>query len=379
MDTFMESSWYYARYTCHDNRRADLGCAAPLDRAKADHWLPVDLYIGGIEHAVLHLLYARFFQKALADTGHSTVREPFKRLLCQGLVCMETYSRPGEGGRKSWFYPDEVETVRDAKGAVTGAKLLADGQPVTVGRVEKMSKSKRNTVDPQLLINTYGADTARLFILFAAPPELDVVWNEDSVKGAYRFIKRVWFMVQESLPRLAGVTPFAGHVKDLSGADAAVVRKIHVTIKKATDAMERDFAFNTTIAACMELLNELDPTVNRPDVLAFGLRAVVRLLAPMIPHVTAELWAILTGERAADAIITAGWPTFDATQMDADEVEYPVQINGKMRGKLVLARSLAGPALEQAVRDHADVVRLCEGKQIRKLIVVPGKIVNIVA
>ena len=378
MDTFMQSSWYFARYACHDNRRADLGAAAPLDKTKVDHWLPVDLYIGGIEHAVLHLLYARFFQKALADTGHTQVREPFKRLLCQGMVCMETYSRPGEGGRKSWYYPDEVEVVRDSKGGVTGGMLKADSQPVTVGRVEKMSKSKRNTVDPQRLIDLYGADTARLFILFAAPPELDVVWNEDSVKGAHRFIKRVWVMVHESLPRLAGVTPFAGHVKDLTGADAAVVRKVHATIKKATDAMERDFAFNTTIAGCMELLNEIDPKTNRPEVLAFALRAVVRLLAPMIPHVSSELWAILTGEHAADALITAGWPIHDATQMDADEVEYPVQINGKMRGKLVLARTLTGPALEQTVRDHADVIRLCEGKAIRKLIVVPGKIVNIV-
>jgi leucyl-tRNA synthetase len=378
MDTFMESSWYFARYTCHDNRRADLGCAAPLDKARADHWLPVDLYIGGIEHAVLHLLYARFFQKALADTGHAGVREPFKRLLCQGMVCMETYSREGANGRPQWFYPDEVNVVRDAKGVVTSAVLAADGASVRVGRVEKMSKSKRNTVDPQKLIDTYGADTARLFILFAAPPEMDVVWSEDAVKGAHRFLKRVWALCQDQAVRLASTAPFAGHVKDLTGADAAVVRKVHATVKKATDAMERDFAFNTTIAACMELMNELKPEALKPEVVKLGLTTLVRLLAPMVPHVCQELWADLGGGSRADDLIKAGWPTYDPAQMEADEAEYPVQVNGKMKGKIVLPRSLAGAALEQAVREHPEILRVCEGKAIRKLIVVPGKIVNLV-
>ncbi len=194
MDTFMESSWYFARFTCPDS-------AGPLDKKRVDHWLPVDLYIGGIEHAVLHLLYARFFQKALCDIGYSTVREPFKRLLCQGMVCMETLYRESDG-KKQYFYPDEVEIERDDKGRMVSARARADGQPVQVGRVEKMSKSKRNTVDPQHLIDTYGADTARLFVLMNVPPELDVQWSEDMVRGANRFLKRVWVLVQANLATL---------------------------------------------------------------------------------------------------------------------------------------------------------------------------------
>ena len=375
MDTFMESSWYFLRYACHDNRRADLGCEAPLDRARVDHWLPVDLYIGGIEHAVMHLLYARFFTKALADTDHVGVREPFKRLLCQGMVCLETYYRPGENGRKQWFYPEEVDVVKDAKGKVISATAKVDGQPVTVGRVEKMSKSKRNTVDPQHLVETYGADTARLFTLFAAPPELDLEWNEASLIGAHKYLKRVWNLAQEQRERLATVAPFAGHVKDLTGADAAVVRKVHATVKRATEAMEKDFSFNTTIAACMELSNELKPEALSPAVLKLGLTTLVRLLAPMVPHITAELWRDLTG---SEDLLAAGWPSYDEAQMVTDEVEYPLQVLGKVRGKLVFPRTLTGADLEAAVLAHADVQAVLGGKPPKKLVIVPGKIVNLV-
>ena len=375
MDTFMESSWYFARYACHDNTQDDLGCAAPLDKRKVDHWLPVDLYIGGIEHAVLHLLYARFFTKALADCGYTAVREPFKRLLCQGMVCMETYFREDGSGKKQYFYPEEVEVEKNEKGKVIKAVAKTDGQPVTVGRVEKMSKSKRNTVDPQVLVDLYGADTARLFSLFAAPPELDLEWNEAGVLGAHRFLKRVWNLAQEQRERLASTAPFAGHVKELSGADQVVGRKIHATIKRATDAMEKDFSFNTTIAACMELMNELKPEALSPAVLKLGLTTLVRLLAPMVPHITAELWRDLTG---SDDIVGAGWPSYDDRQIQADDVEYPVQVNGKVRGKLVFARGLAGAELEQAVRSHGDFLALVGTQTIRKLVIVPGKIINLV-
>jgi leucyl-tRNA synthetase len=375
MDTFMESSWYFARYTCHDNTKADLGCAEPLDRRRVDHWLPVDLYIGGIEHAVMHLLYARFFTKALADCGYTKVREPFKRLLCQGMVCMETYFREESTGKKQYFYPDEVDVEKNDKGKVIKAIAKSDGQPVTVGRVEKMSKSKRNTVDPQLLIDQYGADTARLFALFAAPPELDLEWNEAGVLGAHRYLKRVWVLAQEQKDLLAAVAPFSGHAKDLQGADQAVVRKIHATVKRATDAMEKDFSFNTTIAACMELMNELKPDALSAPVLKLGLTTLVRLLAPMVPHVAAELWRDLTG---SDDVVGAGWPTYDAEQMQADDVDYPVQVNGKMRGKITLARTLLGAELEQAVRSHPDISALIGTQTVRKLVVVPGKIINLV-
>ena len=376
MDTFVESSWYFARYACHDNTRADLGCADPLDRQKVDHWLPVDLYIGGIEHAVLHLLYARFFTKALADCGYTGVREPFKRLLCQGMVCMETYYREEASGKKAYFYPEEVEVEKNDKGRVTKAIAKKDGQPVTVGRVEKMSKSKRNTVDPQTLVDAYGADTARMFALFAAPPELDLEWNEAGVLGAHRFLKRVWVLCQEHKDTLAAVAPFAGHVKELTSAtDQAFVRKVHATVKRATDAMEKDFSFNTTIAACMELANELKPEGLTPSVAKLGLTTLVRLLAPMVPHITAELWRDLTG---SEDLVAAGWPTYDAEQMQADSVDYPVQVNGKMRGKITLARALVGLALEQAVLAHADVQAIIGSQTVKKLVVVPGKIINLV-
>ncbi len=375
MDTFVESSWYFARYACHDNRRADLGCEAPLDRKRVDHWLPVDLYIGGIEHAVLHLLYARFFQKALCDLGYASVREPFKRLLCQGMVCMETYSRKGADGKPQWFYPDEVDVVHDAKGKVISATLTSDKAPVQVGRVEKMSKSKRNTVDPQLLIDTYGADTARLFVLFAAPPELDLEWKEDGVKGMNRFLKRLWTLVVEHLADLREHKPFAGHVRELEGADAAVVRKVHATIKRATDAMERNFAFNATIAACMELANELKPEQLLPGVYRLGVETLLRLLAPMVPHITAELW---THIHPGGDLISAGWPVFDATQIEADEVEYPIQVMGKVRGKLTFPRSLTGAELEAAVRAHPTVIEIVGTNTVRKLVIVPFKIINLV-
>ncbi|MBA3938064.1 MAG: leucine--tRNA ligase [Planctomycetes bacterium] len=368
MDTFMESSWYFARFTCPD-------FAGPLEQKRVDHWLPVDLYIGGIEHAVLHLLYARFFQKALCDIGYSTVREPFKRLLCQGMVCMETFSRPLADGKKQYFYPDELDIDKDDSGRIGAARLKADGQPVDVGRVEKMSKSKRNTVDPQRLIDTYGADTARLFVLSDVPPELDVQWSENSVRGSNRFLKRVWVLVQANLAALQAATPFAGHAKDLAGADQALVRKVHWAVKRATDALEKDFAFNTAIAACMELTNELKPEALSAPVFALGVTSLLRLLAPLAPHLAHELWAELG--NAAD-ITAAGWPAYDATQIDADEAEMPVQVNGKMKGKIVLPRSLAGAALEAAVLAHADVVALIGDRPVRKLVVVPGKIVNLV-
>jgi leucyl-tRNA synthetase len=374
-DTFMESSWYFARYTCHDNTKADLGCAKPLDKSRVDHWLPVDLYIGGIEHAVLHLLYARFFQKALCDIGYSTKREPFKRLLCQGMVCMETLFREKPGEKKQYFYPDEVDVERDAKGRVIAAKAKADGLPVSIGRVEKMSKSKRNTVDPQALIDQYGADSARLFVLSNVPPELDVVWSEDGIRGSHRYLKRLWVLVTEHAERLRAVAPYAGKAGALTGADQAVVRKVHATVKRCSDALERDFAFNTAVAQCMELTNELKPDALTPEVLKLGLTTLVRLLAPMAPHICEELWREL---GAAGDVTAAGWPAYEESEIAGDTVEYPVMVNGKLRGRVVLARSLAGKALEDAALAHETVTAAIDGKALRKAVIVPGKIINLV-
>ena len=375
MDTFVESSWYFARFACHDRRREDLGCAGPLDRARVDHWLPVDLYIGGIEHAVMHLLYARFFQKALCDAGYSGVREPFRRLLCQGMVCMETFFRTAADGKKQYFYPEELDLAKDGSGRVVAATLKADGRPVELGRVEKMSKSKRNTVDPQHLVDQYGADTARLFVLSNVPPELDVVWSEDMVKGSHRFLKRVWTLAQEQRARLAGCAPFAGHVRELSGADAAAVRKVHAAVKRASEALEQDFAFNTAIAQCMELSNALDPEALRPEVLRLGIETLLRLLAPMAPHMAEELWAAY---GHAEGITAAGWPAYDPAQIDEDDCEYPVQVQGKVRARVRISRALTGPALEQALLAHPEVVAALAGRAVRKAVIVPGKICNLV-
>jgi leucyl-tRNA synthetase len=368
MDTFMESSWYFARFACAD-------AAKPLDQPRVDHWLPVDLYVGGIEHAVLHLLYARFFQKALCDIGYSTVREPFKRLLCQGMVCMETLYRDKPDGKKEYFYPEEVDVERDDKGRVTRAIAKKDGQPVAIGRVEKMSKSKRNTVDPQQLIDTYGADTARLFVLMDVPPELDVQWSENAVRGANRFLKRVWTLVQVNRELLGRTAAYTGEAKDAQGADQAVVRLVHAVVKRATDAMERDFAFNTAIAQCMTLTNELKADALSPAVFKLGVSTLLRLLAPMTPHIASELWGDIGGQGD---ITAAGWPSYDERQMLTDDAEYPVQVNGKMRGKIALPRTLAGAELEAAVRAHGEFQAIVGDKPIRKLIVVPGKIVNVV-
>jgi leucyl-tRNA synthetase len=291
------------------------------------------------------------------------------------MVCMETLYRDKPDGKKEYFYPEEVDVERDDKGRVTRATAKKDGQPVTIGRVEKMSKSKRNTVDPQQLIDTYGADTARLFVLSNQPPELDVQWSEEGVRGSNRFLKRVWVLAQANRELLAKTAAYAGTAAEAQGADQAVVRKVHWAVKRATDAMERDFGFHTAISACMELANELKPEALSPAVFKFGVSTLLRLLAPMAPHIAAELWNEIGGQGD---ITAAGWPSYDERQMLTDDAEYPVQVNGKMRGKIALPRTLAGAELDAAVRAHGEFQAIVGDKPIRKLIVVPGKIVNVV-
>ena len=369
MDTFMQSSWYYARYTCPE-------AEAPLDPALINHWLPVDLYVGGIEHACMHLLYARFFQKALCDMGYATAREPFKRLLCQGMVVAETYYRDKEDGQKEWFNPADVVIENDDKGQVTGATLRSDGQPVTVGRIEKMSKSKNNGVDPQAIVDEYGADTARLFILSDVPPEKDLMWDDDGVAGSFRFLKRVWTLVHELLPNIQSVTAYEGKVADLDNdADKAVLRQVHATVKRATEAMERDFGFNVTIAECRKLFNQIQPNKQDAALLRRAIETLVLVLSPIVPHTCEELWVALGHESST---VDAGWPSYDESELVLDEVTYPVQINGKMRGKVNLPNGLDKSNLEQAVTEHPYVQSLIGDKTVRKLIAVPGKIINIV-
>ncbi|TFH88186.1 leucine--tRNA ligase [Billgrantia azerbaijanica] len=372
-DTFMESSWYYARFACADNH------AAMLDE-RADYWLPVDLYIGGIEHAILHLLYARFFHKLMRDFGLVTSDEPFQRLLTQGMVIAETFYRHTENGGKAWFNPADVAVERDDKGRPVSATLISDGQPVEMGGIEKMSKSKNNGVDPQSMIERFGADTVRLFMMFAAPPEQSLEWSDSGVEGAHRFLKRLWRLVFEHLE--AG-EPGRLDVEALDEAQRALRRKTHETIKKASDDVGRRTTFNTAIAAVMELSNALGRFQNEgrdtsPQGLAVAREAVeacVLLLAPITPHACHALWQALGHDGP---VIDATWPAVDESALARDTIELVVQVNGKLRARIEVAADAAKDAIEAQAFAAENVQRHTEGKTVRKVIVVPGKLVNIV-
>ena len=369
-DTFMESSWYYARFCCADNPEAMLD-------ERANYWLPVDLYIGGIEHAILHLLYARFFHKLMRDFGLVDSDEPFQRLLTQGMVIAETFYRPEANGGKEWFNPADVEVKRDDKGRPLSATLISDGQPVEMGGIEKMSKSKNNGVDPQAMIDRFGADTVRLFMMFAAPPEQSLEWSDSGVEGAHRFVKRVWRLVHE---HVAAGTPGALDVTALNDDQKALRRKTHETIAKCSDDIGRRTTFNTAIAAVMELVNAIsrfeDTSEQGLAVSRGAVEACVLLLSPIIPHASHSLWATLGHD---EAVIDASWPAADAEAMEKDSIELVVQVNGKLRARLSFAADADRDAIEAAALADANVTKHTDGKTVRKVIVVPGKLVNIVA
>ena len=367
-DTFMESSWYYARYCSaqtHD---------AMLDPEKANYWLPVDQYIGGIEHAILHLLYARFFHKLLRDTGLVESDEPFKRLLCQGMVLADSYYRDTEKGGKEWFSPLDVNVQRDEKGAISGATLKADGKPVEVAGMSKMSKSKNNGIDPQTMVERYGADTVRLFMMFAAPPEMTLEWSDSGVEGAQRFLRRLWKLTFDFIN--AG-----GYVsgETLNSQQKNLRRELHKAIAKVSDDMGRRQHFNTAIAAIMELLNHLQkaPMETSADrqVLGEAIDAVVRMLAPITPHICEQLWIELGHE---EPLSFTAWPDVDESALVEDEKLIVVQINGKVRAKLTVPADASAEQVEQQAFDDESVQKHIEGKDIRKKIYVPGKILNIV-
>jgi len=360
MDTFVESSWYYARYACPD---FDGGM---LD-ARANKWLPVDQYIGGIEHAILHLLYARFFHKLIRDEGLVSSDEPFVNLLTQGMVIADTYYRDSADGKKTWFNPADVETRDDV------TVLKADGQPVVAGGIEKMAKSKNNGVDPQALIDQYGADTARLFTMFAAPPEQSLEWSDAGVEGAHRFLKRLWKLAFEHVQG-GTVAAFAGG--ELPDAAKTLRRQLHQTIHKVSDDIERRKQFNTAIAAVMELMNALaklegmDATTRsvRQEVL----EAAVAMLAPIVPHISEALYAALK----PDAVMA--WPTVDEAALVQDEIELMLQVNGKLRGQIRVAATTTREAVEAAALASEVAQKYLEGKPPKKVVVVPGRLVNIV-
>ncbi|SDW41258.1 leucyl-tRNA synthetase [Marinobacter mobilis] len=370
-DTFMESSWYYARF-CSPNY--DKGM---LDPAAANYWLPVDQYIGGIEHAILHLLYARFFHKLLRDVGLVTSSEPFNRLLCQGMVLAETFYREDDNGGKIWISPADVQVEKDDKGQVVGAVHQDDGQPVIPGGMTKMSKSKNNGIDPQAIIDEYGADTVRLFMMFAAPPEQSLEWSDSGVEGAHRFLKRLWRAVGEH--RTAGDVPTLD-ISSLNGSQKALRRKTHETITKVSDDISRRLTFNTSIAAVMELMNEVGKLGGtEPQDLAVtqeALEAAVLMLAPIAPHICHSLWQALGHTQP---VVDTDWPKADKEAMVKTEIQVVLQVNGKVRAKADVPANIDKAALEQLALENENVIRFTEGKTVRKVIVVPGKLVNIVA
>ena len=367
-DTFMESSWYYARYC---SPRAD----AMLDPAKANYWLPVDQYIGGIEHAILHLLYARFFHKLLRDTGLVESDEPFKRLLCQGMVLADSFYHEDDKGGKIWVSPQSVRIERDEKGRVVQA-TTAEGHAVIHDGMNKMSKSKNNGIDPQSMVDKYGADTVRLFMMFAAPPELTLEWSDTGVEGAHRFIRRVWKQVYDFQAYAQSSTL---DINSLTAAQKALRRDIHKAIAKVTDDMGRRQHFNTAIAAIMELMNTLQKAplqeANDKALMQEGLESIVIMLSPITPHVCDRLWSALGHQSDINFV---PWPQVDQNALVEDEKLVVVQVNGKVRTKVTVPVDADQAAVEQAAFADENVQRFVEAKTVRKIIYVPGKIFNIV-
>jgi len=357
MDTFVDSSWYFARFCCP-------GQDAAMVDARADYWMPVDQYIGGIEHAILHLLYSRFFQRAMRDEGLSKIAEPFTNLLTQGMVLAETYYRDAPQGRREWIHPSDVEVQRDAKGKIVSAKRRGDGAEAVFDGIGTMSKSKNNGVDPQALIEKYGADTARFFIIFASPPTNTLEWSDEGVEGSYRFLRRLWTYCtkfDQPGPRMADTL------------EKTTRFEIHSILKQANYDLQK-LQFNTVASACMKILNALERFSGRRNkVTEEGLSILLRLLAPITPHVAHHLWRELD---FGEDIMRADWPEPDPAALEQDEIEYVVQIAGKTRGNLRAPKTADDKALEALVRASDIGQRYIADRPVRKVIVVPGRLVS---
>ncbi len=366
MDTFMESSWYFMRYTCPDYEDG------PLDRARNDYWMPVDQYIGGIEHAVLHLLYSRFFTKVLRDMGMVGQDEPFTNLLTQGMVCKETVRCPKHG----WLDPEDVV---EEESEVYGCREC--GSLAAVGRKEKMSKSKGNVVDPGDLVERYGADTVRLFCLFASPPEKDLEWSDRGVEGSARFLNRLWRLVYESHQKLKGVSTYDGSGL-LQGELGTLHRKIHQTIRKVTEDIEQRFHFNTAISAVMELVNAIYQFHSKEhqgaealSVLRLAAETALVLISPMVPHIADEMWEALGHESS---VVQEGWPLWDIEAVIEEQQLIVVQVNGKLRNKIHVSPSASNEEIQEAALADERIKKFISDKPIRKVVVVPGRLVNVV-
>lgn len=375
-DTFMESSWYFARYTCPD---FDEGM---LDPEKANYWLPVDQYVGGIEHAILHLLYARFFNKLMRDEGLVKTDEPFKRLLCQGMVLAQSYSYMDDEGRKVWVNPADVEIERDEKGLIVAAREKAEGHELQIGGTTKMSKSKKNGVDPQSAIDLYGADTVRLFTMFAAPPEQTLEWSDEGVQGSSRFVRRLHRFCQdaaginsESIASLlkSGSLELADS-ESLNDKQKEIRRTIQVALQKANFDYSRN-QFNTVVSGCMKILNELPDSAETDAVVVEGLGILLRLLYPVAPHVSHHLWREL---GFGSDILEAAWPEVDESALVQNEIELMVQVNGKLRGKIKVSPDVDQDTAQAIALADESVKRFTDDMTIRKVILVPGRLLNLV-
>ena len=368
MDTFVDSSWYFSRYPCPD--------APTMVDARTDYWMPMDQYIGGIEHAILHLLYSRFWTKFMRDIGLVKFGEPAKNLLTQGMVLNETFYREGAAGKKTWYNPADVAVSYDEKGRPIGATSKADGEPVELGGVEKMSKSKNNGVDPQLLIDQYGADTARLFTMFAAPPEQQLEWSGAGVEGASRFLRRVWMFGYANRAALA--VRDALDAGSLGEADKTLRREIHSVLKQADFDYQR-LQYNTVVSAAMKMLNALEGVKGgHPSVLRECYGILLRVLYPVVPHITHALWLALEFVGEFGPLLDAPWPKVDENALEQAEIELVLQVNGKVRGALKVAKNAPREAIEEAALGHEMFARFGEGKPAKKVVVVPGRLVNVV-
>ncbi len=367
-DTFMESSWYYARYTCPDFTDG------MLNPDQANYWLPVDQYVGGIEHAILHLLYSRFFHKLMRDEGLVNSDEPFKRLLCQGMVLADSFYQQNDDGSKTWFNPADVTLDKDDKGKVIKATHPQAGE-LNLGGVTKMSKSKNNGIDPQTAVDEYGADTVRLFTMFAAPPEQTLEWSDSGVEGASRFLRRLWKTVHghKQSGDNAPLNP-----DTLNDTQKDLRRKTHNTIAKVSDDYGRRQTFNTAVAAIMELLNDINKLADRTTaetraVEREALESAILLLAPIVPHVCHSLWCELgNGEN----IINASWPQVDESALIKTSIELVVQINGKVRAKMEVAANTDNETIMAMAKNNPNVQKFLEGKDIKMCKVIPGKLVT---
>jgi leucyl-tRNA synthetase len=378
MDTFVDSSWYFMRYTCPD--------ATSMVDERAQHWMPVDMYIGGIEHAILHLLYARFWTKAMRDMGLIKFDEPFANLLTQGMVLNHIYSRRTARGGIEYFAPDEVEVVLDADGHITGATLRNDGSAIDYEGIGTMSKSKRNGVDPQEMVERYGADTARFYVMSANPPTDTMLWSDQSVEGSFKFLRRLWAMVHEHVSAGAVARypvldplPKEGENNELSKELKELRFKLHKTIEKVADDYGRRLQFNTAIAALRELLN-LYETVKDHGPIAHAvaqevLEDAVLLFSPIIPHITTALWSEL---RPGTKLLDQPWPAVDAAALVQDSIELVIQVNGKLRGHMRVPSNSTREEIEFLALRHEAVVKILAGQKPKKVVVVPGKLVNIV-